>query len=1001
MIIDFRIDFGYMYLYSRRHYHPFYIWDGCLECDNGEILETYQLFYPIVISGPGQTPKETKLSSPNWRLRTKRGVAAMRFVADVGENTVFHLKTVNFDFSFNASEIIENGRIDVMVGPKYLNCSVVITKTDYLWFRPEPVYGEQTFDIEKLGVQVHYWERMKLAWIEPGQSITWDANVMSSGADYCEQLLHLVAMALPAKFNPDAPELKPGTMITEELVNGHITLELCCDGKKIMDFTRYYRNHGAFLQLLEDDWRRFKVNPGRHTFTLKNLNDNLGIGISKLTLRNCEYTHGQLSIPEWALVGETIWGKVFAASDDRLLISCGKNKLFVDCIQGWNEFKIPTDNGGKLKFKCLKNVAAIDVYDIPEEKNPVKVGYDMTVVPHDDNGYMDWLLDYTHRTRLGNYVVFRDFMRDNPVVKEGEEEEGQGLLSFTNDDAKYKNNKKDLYRKWGAFCRTHGIYVSACEKFMDGSLINGAGEMFSDCGKHEFPGKVYAFDPKEPHASQDMKEATEKFISFLKADIDETHTVSNCVAYGDASGGVRHSYIAGVDFVRAETMVGHTMTLLSQVRPASEALGNGRWGVHIAMQHNHQIYHENHLGLYFLSLMQPWVMGANTLYEEDSLFEMWKEEHQTWDDALTKGKRDMSRNFFKFVKTHPRNGNCVRNIAFLEGRYAAPFNGFICDYEQDPHYSVWGLFGNNDPTWGHGQPEKCRQVLDVLMPGASTHPFRQKFDKRRFFFSGTPYGDFDCIPIEADADYFNNYKLILNLGWNTAIPEDVDKLKKFVNGGGVLLTGITQFSKHIKRDFLADMNDLMLMNDGDLSEFCGVKVIGRGEEYCGQYNCKEKEKMPEPELSAMPSDSTEEDGKAYMADVELCGAEIVAWDTYTGLPLLVRNSIGKGYVYTFTIWAFPGHEKFREFCAAWVAKLSSETLGGVYVEDFSREVFWTVWKDGEKTKLYILNTDWSTKDNVKSVNIVNDCNKLNVDIPERTLVCADISDKIKVEKFRI
>ena len=31
------------------------------------------------------------------------------------------------------------------------------------------------------------------------------------------------------------------------------------------------------------------------------------------------------------------------------------------------------------------------------------------------------------------------------------------------------------------------------------------------------------------------------------------------------------------------------------------------------------------------------------------------------------------------------------------------------------------------------------------MPGATTHPLRQKFDKRRFYFSGSPYGDFDNV----------------------------------------------------------------------------------------------------------------------------------------------------------------------------------------------------------------------------------------------------------------
>ena len=69
MKIDFRIDFGYQYLYSRKHYHPVYVWDGMLECENGEILNTYQLDYPYLWFGPGRSAKETKIAKPEWKLK--------------------------------------------------------------------------------------------------------------------------------------------------------------------------------------------------------------------------------------------------------------------------------------------------------------------------------------------------------------------------------------------------------------------------------------------------------------------------------------------------------------------------------------------------------------------------------------------------------------------------------------------------------------------------------------------------------------------------------------------------------------------------------------------------------------------------------------------------------------------------------------------------------------------------------------------------------------------
>jgi len=962
MTIDFRIDFGYQYLYSRKHYHPVYIWDGSLECENGKILNTYQLDYPYLWFGPGRSAKETKVGKPEWKLKTKREFKGFRFEAEVEDSSVFHLKTKSCELTFTAEDIITKGRLDFTVGPKYLNCSVIVTKTDYIWFRMPLLENEIEYNAYELGLDVYDWSRMKLAWIRPGEHASWEYEVQQSKKDYSETLLHLVAMAVP-EYNPEE----------ESPVNTFIPLELYCDGKKITEFTRYYRAHDRNMQILEDDWKRLQIPAGKHKFELKNMHKEVCLGVSRITMKPCGYNHGQLSVPEWALIGEEVTGKVFAVYEDQIEIHGADVKI--KCVPGWNEFKLCINKPGINKISTTNSKAEIEIFDCEEEKVPVKVGYDMTTVPHDNNGFMDWLLDYTSRTRLGNYVVFRNF--NEPIEDISE------------------------YARYGTFCREHKLHASICEEHMYAKFGDSAKEMFHDCGYHEYPGKVYARDPQEPFMSQDMKEATERFIQHLKEEIDRTHTVSDCAAFGDASGGIRHSFLAGADFIRAETMVGPTMPILSHARPAAEALGKGNWGVHIAIQHCFVPYHETHLGQYFLSLMQAWAMGAEVIYEEDSLFNLFKEERQAWDDFLTKGKRDMTRSFFKFAKTHPRRGKNVRRIAYLEGRYAAPFNGFIAGCEQDPHYSVWGAFGNDSEEWGHKQPEKAHQLLDVLMPGASTHPLRQKFDKRRFYFSGTPYGDFDSIPVEADVSYFDNYKLILNLGWNTAIEEDYKKLKKYVENGGILLTGIPQFSTHIRREFLRDMKELSLINNGDISDICGIKVEGKGEEFSGVWNTENIENMPSPELSALPSDSPEEDGKALLADVELCGAEIVAWDAYTGKPMLVKHKLGKGTVYTFTLWAYPGHEKFQQFSASWIAKLAGDSLGDVCVKDETSEVFWTVWEDGENKKLMLLNTDWTEKGNIKrAVVCVND-KEIQVDVPERALVVINVADSIEVKTYTL
>ena len=977
MHVNFRIDWGYQYLYSRRHYHPYFHWDGSLECENGIINKTFQLDYPVIWFGPGHCAKETQLDFPQWQSTTRRGMAGVRIEAEVEDNAVFHLRTLSGNFDFSVRDITEKGRIVFPVGPKYLGCNVIVTRTGYYWFQRSALPGETLWEAEDFAEQVPIrdWARMRTAWIAPGEKLSFEYTVPESKHDFAETLFHAVCMI--------APEYTPGN---EKQVADFVPVRLYCDGKVVAENTRFYRYHDRYMQILEDLFLRVKAAPGKHVFTLENLHKQYNFLINRISMRQCEYDHLQFSLPRWALTGEEQIGKIFAVKAEDVTIHYPGGSCELSLQEGWNEFRFTLKEAGRnIPVTVNSSRGVIDeVYALPDEVPEVMVGFDMTTVPHDASGDMDWLLDYTWRTQLGNIVVFRSFL-------------------YTPEHKRYAVDDKLLY-KWADFCRTHKIHVEAATDFdkapsggisaeaqtYDSSitpsgLIAGAGNMLHSVGRHEWPGAVYAFDPQPEWESNDMKTAMEHYIKRLKIEVDRAHNAAPRAAFGDASGGHRYCYMAGVDFIRSETMVPHTQHLLSQARPAAEVFKDGEWGVHIAIQHPCQPYSESHLGQYYLSLFQPWMMGANMIYEEDCLFNMFKEERQAWDDLLTKGKRDMTRQFFKFVKTHPRKGKVIRKIAFVEGRYAAPFNGFICDSEQTPDYSVWGMFGNNAPEWGHNQVEKCRQVLDVLMPGASTHPLRQDFTKRRFFFSGTPYGDFDEVPTEAAADYLKQYSLLLHMGWNTMIGEDYDKLRKFVHNGGTLLIGLTQFSTHVKRDFLADMQDLALWNNGNLSEFCGVKVKGPGEVFSGEWNSPDRNNFPDVTLSAIPSKSPDEDGICRLAAVELCGAEPYIWDAAKKVPLVVRYRYGSGTVYLLTAYAYFGHEALQKIMAQLVAHLASENQPECRVIDNSREVFWNMWDESPEVKrLMLLNTDWSSSANCKTVTVATPNVTFTTEVTERS-----------------
>ena len=78
MKINFTINWGYQYLYSRKHYHPVFVWDGNLSVTNGKIESVYKLDYPYIWTGIPHSPKETKLSGAEWRDKTKREFSGIR-----------------------------------------------------------------------------------------------------------------------------------------------------------------------------------------------------------------------------------------------------------------------------------------------------------------------------------------------------------------------------------------------------------------------------------------------------------------------------------------------------------------------------------------------------------------------------------------------------------------------------------------------------------------------------------------------------------------------------------------------------------------------------------------------------------------------------------------------------------------------------------------------------------------------------------------------------------
>lgn len=171
MKIDFRIDWGYQMLYSRRHYHPVYHWDGHLECNDFSEMKLSMLEYPPAWWGPCHTAIETPLEGLQWKSATRRKIAGVRVKTECSETAKFNIVTLSGNFEFTAADIIEKGHFSFPVGPKYAFCAVTVCRTGYLWFRPLPRDGQVVFEGGDLPLPQINSQRMELAVLRPGESL--------------------------------------------------------------------------------------------------------------------------------------------------------------------------------------------------------------------------------------------------------------------------------------------------------------------------------------------------------------------------------------------------------------------------------------------------------------------------------------------------------------------------------------------------------------------------------------------------------------------------------------------------------------------------------------------------------------------------------------------------------------------------------------------------------------------------------------------------------------
>ncbi len=267
-----------------------------------------------------------------------------------------------------------------------------------------------------------------------------------------------------------------------------------------------------------------------------------------------------------------------------------------------------------------------------------------------------------------------------------------------------------------------------------------------------------------------------------------------------------------------------------------------------------------------------------------------------YDSPICRKYREAISDFWNFVKENGTpEGQPETTIALAKGNYDFCSSRFI------PNYAIGGLsdIAEENPAWYEGGPEKGWITANkVFFPLKNVMaPYKN------ISISGTPYGQVDVVSFAKDhvsADFLSkNYKALLFTGWNTSSEKQYEILKEYVYNGGILFISTPQLCKNETRNFAYGVEELV--NGGDFSELCGVKVIDKGHRFYWATAPVGQEKLFKfPRRFGIIASRI---GKIEITDPEL---EILAVDDDEERPLITLHKYGKGKVYFLNSWAYPG-----------------------------------------------------------------------------------------------
>ncbi len=406
---------------------------------------------------------------------------------------------------------------------------------------------------------------------------------------------------------------------------------------------------------------------------------------------------------------------------------------------------------------------------------------------------------------------------------------------------------------------------------------------------------------------------------------------------------------AGYKWVGAETMYSSLEPLVGFMRGFCKSANMKKYGVHHALQWSSTPLKDvKHYDRYRLALYLSYMLGVTDINTEEGLWRMeeyFLHPHRFKEECLEHLKQEQD--FYRYIKTHTRAGEFYTPFAFVSGKH----DGIL-------------MFGS-DNMWGwDNTPQTCaedswRELLKTVYPLSRPQDALYRhgvgdWKQPMGYYTGTPNGNPDIIPIESENSILNGYKLLIFAGYNMCEKEEAEKLLSYVkNGGKVILTrahltNTTDYEKIRNFDLEFENHAFSFLNGS--AEFVNDTKNGVELPICNTFvNCDE-----------------------------------VIETTDSGLPLVCKYKIGNGEVILFNTKVYPAHQAIKEIYENLV---KSEVENTVKTEKVwaktGNDIGTAMYKQNDGSMhIYFLAVDWyNGREGIRKAELLMDNVSYNVELP--------------------